>query len=66
MSNIAQGSVGNGLDKIANEVKELRHSVAKILELLRPPKKKTEKWIVDYDLESTTVTDVYKNDEVKT
>ena len=65
MSNIAQGSVGNGLDKIANEVKELRHSVAKILELLRPPKKKTEKWIVDYDLESTTVNDVYKNDEVK-
>tara|TARA_E500000318_G_scaffold107808_1_gene117610 strand:- start:824 stop:1024 length:201 start_codon:yes stop_codon:yes gene_type:complete len=66
MSNIAQGSVGNELDKIANEVKELRHSVAKILELLRPPKKKTEKWIVDYNLESTTVTDVYKNDEVKT
>jgi len=66
MSNIAQGSVGNGLDKIANEVKELRHSVAKILELLRPPKKKTEKWIVDYNLENTTVTDVYKNDEVKT
>tara|TARA_B100001094_G_scaffold103521_1_gene99784 strand:- start:697 stop:873 length:177 start_codon:yes stop_codon:yes gene_type:complete len=54
MSKIAQGSVGNELDKIANEVKELRHSVAKILELLRPSKKKTEKWMVDYDLESTT------------
>ena len=53
MSKIAQDSVGNGLDKIANEVKELKHSIAKILELLRPPKEKTKKWIVDYDLEST-------------
>ena len=54
MAKVTQGSTRQGLNKIANEVKELKHSVAKILELLRPPKKKTEKWIVDYDLESTT------------
>ena len=54
MSKIAQGSVGIGLDKISKEVKELKHSVAKILELLKPPKEKTKKWIVDYDLETTT------------
>ena len=56
MSEIAQGG---GLDKIVKEVKELRHSVAKILELMRPPKKKTEKWIVDYDLENTSYSDNY-------
>ena len=44
----------NDIKNLANEVKELRHSVAKILELIRPPKKKTEKWIVDYDFEATT------------
>jgi len=64
VSNIAQRSVGHGLDKISEEVKKLRHSVAKILELMRPPKKKTEKWIVDYDLENTNVSGFYDKDEV--
>jgi len=54
MSKVTEGNTRQSLNKISKQVKELKHSVAKILELLRPPKKKTEKWIVDYDLESTT------------
>ena len=57
MAKIVEQKVVHGLDKIANEVKELRHSVAKILELIRPSKNKTTKeWIVDldYDFEATT------------
>ena len=54
MAKIVEQKVVHGLDKIANEVKELRHSMAKILELIRPPKKKTEKRIVDYAFEATT------------
>ena len=54
MSKVTEGNTRQSLNKISKQVKELKHSVAKILELLRPPKKKTEKWMVDYDLESTT------------
>ena len=54
MAKALEGNTRQGLNKISKQVKELKHSVAKILELLRPPKKKTKKWIVDYDLESTT------------
>ena len=54
MSKVTEGNTRQSLNKISKQVKELRHSVAKILELLRPPKKKTKKWIVDYDLETTT------------
>jgi len=54
MAKALKGNTRQGLNKISKQVKELKHSVAKILELLRPPKEKTKKWIVDYDLESTT------------
>ena len=54
MSKVTEGNTRQSLNKISKQVKELKHSVAKILELLRPSKKKTEKWMVDYDLESTT------------
>ena len=54
MSKVTEGNTRQSLNKISKQVKELRHSVAKILELLRPPKKKTKKWIVDYDLETNT------------
>ena len=43
MAKIVEQKVVHGLDKIANEVKELRHSVAKILELIGPSKNKTTK-----------------------
>ena len=59
MSKIAQGSVGNGLDKIAKEVKELKDSVAKILELLRPPKHNR----VLYNSETTDFTPVDYHEE---
>ena len=54
MAKALEGNTRQGLNKISKQVKELKHSVAKILELLRPPKEKTKKWIVDYYLESTT------------
>ena len=54
MAKALEGNTRQGLNKISKQVKGLKHSVAKILELLRPPKEKTKKWIVDYDLESTT------------
>ena len=54
MAKALEGNTRQGLNKISKKVKELKHSVATILELLRQPKEKTKKWIVDYDLESTT------------
>lgn len=59
MSKMAQGSTGYGLDKIAKEVKELKHSVAKILELLGPPKSN----IVKYNVETTDFSRVDYHEE---
>ena len=59
MSKMAQGSTGYGLDKIDKEVKELKHSVAKILELLGPPKSN----IVKYNVETTDFSRVDYHEE---
>ncbi len=61
MSKIAQGNVGYGLDKIAKEVRELKHSVAKILELLGPPKSN----VVKYNTETTDFSKVDYHEEEK-
>ena len=61
MSKIAQGNIGYGLDKIAKEVRELKHSVAKILELLGPPKSN----VVKYNTETTDFSKVDYHEEEK-